>query len=87
MNDFSHLYLRIDTDNLTSNGSRHRLIDRSGDDEGKAEQWVEVISWEPRALIYHNFLWNLYQPCYTTSIINPLDYHNVQSAKAPPFPT
>ena len=29
---------------------------RSGDDEGKAEQWVEAISWEPRAFIYHNFL-------------------------------
>ncbi|KAH9710773.1 putative prolyl 4-hydroxylase 10 [Citrus sinensis] len=25
-------------------------------DEGRAEQWVEVISWEPRAFVYHNFL-------------------------------
>ncbi|KAL0543452.1 hypothetical protein IC582_018548 [Cucumis melo] len=25
-------------------------------DEEKGEQWVEVISWEPRAFIYHNFL-------------------------------
>ncbi|KAL0913248.1 hypothetical protein M5K25_016692 [Dendrobium thyrsiflorum] len=23
---------------------------------GRGEQWVEVISWEPRAFIYHNFL-------------------------------
>ncbi|KAE8668918.1 putative prolyl 4-hydroxylase 10 [Hibiscus syriacus] len=25
-------------------------------DEGVGEQWVEVIFWEPRAFIYHNFL-------------------------------
>ncbi|XP_059439486.1 probable prolyl 4-hydroxylase 10 isoform X2 [Corylus avellana] len=25
-------------------------------DEGRAEQWVELISWEPRAFVYHNFL-------------------------------
>ncbi|EXC35294.1 Prolyl 4-hydroxylase subunit alpha-1 [Morus notabilis] len=30
--------------------------DRSEGDEGKGERWVEVISWEPRAFIYHNFL-------------------------------
>nr|XP_043634509.1 probable prolyl 4-hydroxylase 10 [Erigeron canadensis] len=24
--------------------------------DGKVEHWVEVISWEPRAVIYHNFL-------------------------------
>lgn len=29
---------------------------RSEGDEGRAEQWVEVISWEPRAFVYHNFL-------------------------------
>ncbi|RDX67897.1 putative prolyl 4-hydroxylase 10, partial [Mucuna pruriens] len=27
----------------------------NGDDE-KGEQWVEVVSWEPRAFVYHNFL-------------------------------
>ncbi|CAN1226424.1 Probable prolyl 4-hydroxylase 10 [Linum perenne] len=26
------------------------------EDEGKPEPWVEVISWEPRAFVYHNFL-------------------------------
>ncbi|XWS33912.1 hypothetical protein CRYUN_Cryun22dG0123600 [Craigia yunnanensis] len=31
-------------------------IGRSDDDEGRGEHWVEVISWEPRAFIYHNFL-------------------------------
>ncbi|KAI3420682.1 Fe2OG dioxygenase domain-containing protein [Psidium guajava] len=31
-------------------------VDRSEGDEGRGEQWVEVISWEPRAFVYHNFL-------------------------------
>ncbi|XP_030464165.1 probable prolyl 4-hydroxylase 10 [Syzygium oleosum] len=31
-------------------------VDRSKEDEGRGEQWVEVISWEPRAFVYHNFL-------------------------------
>lgn len=26
------------------------------EDEGNGETWVEVISWEPRAFVYHNFL-------------------------------
>ncbi|KAJ7944108.1 Prolyl 4-hydroxylase alpha-like protein [Quillaja saponaria] len=26
------------------------------DEEGGGEQWVELISWEPRAIVYHNFL-------------------------------
>ncbi|XVF59846.1 hypothetical protein PTKIN_Ptkin07bG0308300 [Pterospermum kingtungense] len=38
----------------------HNVVDRSDnddvDDEGRGEPWVEVISWEPRAFIYHNFL-------------------------------
>ncbi|KAH0940627.1 hypothetical protein HID58_000264 [Brassica napus] len=29
-----------------------------GDDEGNGERWLEVISWEPRAFLYHNFLTN-----------------------------
>ncbi|XP_038722185.1 probable prolyl 4-hydroxylase 10 isoform X2 [Tripterygium wilfordii] len=32
-----------------------RNVDSEGD-EGRGEQWVEVISWEPRAFVYHNFL-------------------------------
>lgn len=31
-----------------------------GDEEGNGERWVEVISWEPRAVVYHNFLVNLF---------------------------
>ncbi|XP_027179067.1 probable prolyl 4-hydroxylase 10 [Coffea eugenioides] len=36
----------------------HNSIDRGDedDDEGRGDQWVEVISWEPRAVVYHNFL-------------------------------
>ncbi|KAJ8764321.1 hypothetical protein K2173_006061 [Erythroxylum novogranatense] len=34
----------------------HNKLDRSEEEEGRGEQWVEVISWEPRAFIYHNFL-------------------------------
>ncbi|CAN1226418.1 Probable prolyl 4-hydroxylase 10 [Linum perenne] len=34
----------------------HNQADSSIEDEGKPEPWVEVISWEPRAFVYHNFL-------------------------------
>ncbi|KAF7129033.1 hypothetical protein RHSIM_Rhsim10G0205900 [Rhododendron simsii] len=34
----------------------HKTVDRSDVDDGRGDQWVEVISWEPRAFIYHNFL-------------------------------
>uniref|UniRef100_A0A6M2ENM9 procollagen-proline 4-dioxygenase n=1 Tax=Populus davidiana TaxID=266767 RepID=A0A6M2ENM9_9ROSI len=42
--------------NDLSSIAHHSRIDGSGDDEGKAEQWAEVISWKPRAFVYHNFL-------------------------------
>ncbi|KAF7809616.1 putative prolyl 4-hydroxylase 10 [Senna tora] len=29
---------------------------RSEREEGWGEQWVEIVSWEPRAFVYHNFL-------------------------------
>ncbi|GJR11864.1 hypothetical protein Tco_0794516 [Tanacetum coccineum] len=32
----------------------HTSVIESSDDRG--DQWVEVISWEPRAVVYHNFL-------------------------------
>ncbi|KAL9249822.1 putative prolyl 4-hydroxylase 10 [Drosera capensis] len=35
----------------------HNSIERiDGGDDGGSEQWVEAISWEPRAFVYHNFL-------------------------------
>ncbi|KAL6222228.1 hypothetical protein ACLB2K_005620 [Fragaria x ananassa] len=30
--------------------------ERTQEDDRSKEQWVEVISWEPRAFVYHNFL-------------------------------
>ena len=32
---------------------------RSDGNDGKGEPWSEVISWEPRAFVYHNFLVSL----------------------------
>lgn len=32
---------------------------RSGEGDSANERWVEIISWEPRASIYHNFLVSL----------------------------
>ncbi|KAL6345251.1 hypothetical protein AAG906_015734 [Vitis piasezkii] len=34
----------------------HRTVERSDGNDGKGEPWSEVISWEPRAFVYHNFL-------------------------------
>ncbi|KAL4380041.1 hypothetical protein GQ457_02G006760 [Hibiscus cannabinus] len=34
----------------------HNVVDRSYADENREKRWAEVISWEPRASIYHNFL-------------------------------
>ncbi|KDP23952.1 hypothetical protein JCGZ_25340 [Jatropha curcas] len=34
----------------------HNKLDRSERDDGNRERWAEVISWAPRAFIYHNFL-------------------------------
>ncbi|KAM0032006.1 putative procollagen-proline 4-dioxygenase [Helianthus debilis subsp. tardiflorus] len=37
---------------------RTTTVDRSEkkEDKDRSNQWVEVISWEPRAVVYHNFL-------------------------------
>lgn len=34
----------------------HDTVDRSDEEDGEGDRWVEVISWEPRAFVYHNFL-------------------------------
>lgn len=36
--------------------ARNAVDRRSEGDEDTKDQWVEVISWEPRAFVYHNFL-------------------------------
>jgi len=33
---------------------------RSQEDDNQGERWVEIISWEPRAFLYHNFLVSVY---------------------------
>ncbi|CAH2043020.1 unnamed protein product [Thlaspi arvense] len=33
-----------------------KTLQRSGEDDSEKERWVEIISWEPRASVYHNFL-------------------------------
>ncbi|KAJ4714122.1 Prolyl 4-hydroxylase alpha-like protein [Melia azedarach] len=33
-----------------------RTMEKSEADDGKPVPWAEVISWEPRAFVYHNFL-------------------------------
>ncbi|BAT99938.1 hypothetical protein LR48_Vigan499s005300 [Vigna angularis] len=34
----------------------HSTTQASDVDDDRGEQWVEVVSWEPRAFVYHNFL-------------------------------
>lgn len=52
--------LPVSSDDSTPNdlsSFRRRIVERGGDGLGKRrEQWTEVLSWEPRAFIYHNFL-------------------------------
>ncbi|KAI4321656.1 hypothetical protein MLD38_035014 [Melastoma candidum] len=43
-------------DEETSIGDLSSFRRRMGDGGGSREQWTEVISWEPRAFVYHNFL-------------------------------
>ncbi|XP_015889721.2 probable prolyl 4-hydroxylase 10 isoform X2 [Ziziphus jujuba] len=49
----------------SSSGNSHKANDLSSivrnsvdseEDDDRKENWVEVISWEPRAVVYHNFL-------------------------------
>ncbi|KAJ4700598.1 Prolyl 4-hydroxylase alpha-like protein [Melia azedarach] len=35
---------------------RRQAIEKYGMFEDRGEQWTEIVSWEPRAFIYHNFL-------------------------------
>ncbi|XP_062101611.1 probable prolyl 4-hydroxylase 3 [Humulus lupulus] len=35
---------------------RRRIVERGGGLGKRREQWTEVLSWEPRAFLYHNFL-------------------------------
>lgn len=46
---------------------------RGVEDDSKNERWVEIISWEPRASVYHNFLVSL-----CLSIFTDLDYFSLR---------
>ncbi|CAI0382436.1 unnamed protein product [Linum tenue] len=53
--------LPVSTDDSTPNdlpaSYRRMAAERDGDGLGKrGEQWTEIVSWEPRAFLYHNFL-------------------------------
>ncbi|KAD7477101.1 hypothetical protein E3N88_00237 [Mikania micrantha] len=52
--DDSSSYLR---DRITFKRQRLLVGDIDGDGIGnKRDQWTEILSWEPRAFVYHNFL-------------------------------
>uniref|UniRef100_A0A803NKT5 procollagen-proline 4-dioxygenase n=1 Tax=Cannabis sativa TaxID=3483 RepID=A0A803NKT5_CANSA len=54
---------------------RRRIVERAGGLGKRREQWTEVLSWEPRAFLYHNFLSK--EECeYLISIAKP---HMVKS--------
>ncbi|CAN1315188.1 Probable prolyl 4-hydroxylase 3 [Linum perenne] len=58
---FGIFSLPVSTDDFTPNGlsasNRRMAVERDGHGLGKREeQWTEIVSWEPRAFLYHNFL-------------------------------
>ncbi|GLU19718.1 hypothetical protein SLE2022_359520 [Rubroshorea leprosula] len=53
---FSNLYVPSNSNINMHDLSASKTIKRTEEDEGRGMQWVEVISWQPRAAIYHNFL-------------------------------
>ncbi|KAM1133083.1 probable prolyl 4-hydroxylase 3 [Malus sylvestris] len=56
---FGIVSLPVSTDDSSPNdlsSSRRKTVERGDGLGNRVEQWTEVISWEPRAFIYHNFL-------------------------------
>ncbi|XP_068323399.1 probable prolyl 4-hydroxylase 3 [Pyrus communis] len=56
---FGIVSLPVSTDGSSPNdlsSFRRKIVERSDGLGNRGEQWTEVISWEPRAFIYHNFL-------------------------------
>ncbi|CAN1824733.1 Probable prolyl 4-hydroxylase 3 [Linum perenne] len=59
---FGIFSLPVSTDDFTPNGlsaSNRRMAVERRDGHGlgkREEQWTEIVSWEPRAFLYHNFL-------------------------------
>ncbi|KAM2020525.1 hypothetical protein ACFX16_042653 [Malus domestica] len=56
---FGIVSLPVSTDDSSPNdlsSFRRKTVERGNGLGNRVEQWTEVISWEPRAFIYHNFL-------------------------------
>ncbi|KAI7730837.1 hypothetical protein M8C21_026172 [Ambrosia artemisiifolia] len=53
VDDDSSFYLH---DRITFKRKRILVGDIDGDGTEKRDQWTEILSWEPRAFLYHNFL-------------------------------
>ncbi|KAB2628286.1 prolyl 4-hydroxylase subunit alpha-2-like [Pyrus ussuriensis x Pyrus communis] len=56
---FGIVSLPVSTDDSSPNdlsSFRRKTFERGDGLGNRVEQWTEVISWEPRAFIYHNFL-------------------------------
>ncbi|CAN1315189.1 Probable prolyl 4-hydroxylase 3 [Linum perenne] len=69
---FGIFSLPVSTDDFTPNGlsasNRRMAVERDGHGLGKREeQWTEIVSWEPRAFLYHNFLVSFPKPVRTSS--------------------
>ncbi|KAM1012266.1 hypothetical protein ACFX2I_042418 [Malus domestica] len=56
---FGTVSLPVSTDDSSPNdlsSFRRKTVERGDGLGNRVEQWTEVISWEPRAFVYHNFL-------------------------------
>ncbi|KAF8410368.1 hypothetical protein HHK36_002896 [Tetracentron sinense] len=57
---FGILSITIDTGNSPPandlSSFEHKIVESGDGLRERGEQWTEIISWEPRAFIYHNFL-------------------------------
>ncbi|KAM1223385.1 hypothetical protein ACFX2G_043369 [Malus domestica] len=56
---FGIVSLPVSTDDSSPNdlsSFRRKTVERGDGLGNRVEQWTEVISWEPRAFVYHNFL-------------------------------
>ncbi|XP_074581597.1 putative prolyl 4-hydroxylase 3 [Curcuma longa] len=48
--------LPVDSDGPAKHGPRRSIREKKNAVEHGENQWTEVISWEPRAFLYHNFM-------------------------------
>ncbi|XP_042408658.1 probable prolyl 4-hydroxylase 3 [Zingiber officinale] len=48
--------LPVESDGPAKHGPRRSIREAKNEPEHGEDQWTEVISWEPRAFVYHNFM-------------------------------